>query len=157
MRCPLCGSLDDRVIDSRTLAGGEAVRRRRLCLKCGCKFTSYERIDVKPLMVVKRDGRREPFDRDKVERGISRAMEKRPVSQMDIERIVNEIDDESALKAGLEREIASTTIGDMVLTKLAAIDMVAYVRFASVYRRFSTVDEFINEIRKIRGNEENDD
>ena len=149
MKCPHCGSLDDKVIDSRSLANGEAIRRRRECLSCGLRFTSYERIEEKPLMVVKRDGRREPFERAKIERGLTRALEKRPVSQMSIENFVNEIEDEAAQKAKSSNEIASETIGNMVLERLFALDKVAYIRFASVYRKYDTVDEFMEEIESL--------
>ncbi|HOX48361.1 MAG TPA: transcriptional regulator NrdR [Spirochaetia bacterium] len=146
MRCPHCGSMDDKVIDSRTLANGESIRRRRECVSCGFRFTSYERIEEKPLMVVKRDGRREPFERQKLERGVVRALEKRPVSQLSIENLVNEIEDEAAMKGKTANEIPSAELGEMLLTRLYAIDKVAYVRFASVYRKFETTDEFIQVI-----------
>jgi len=149
MRCPHCLSLDDRVIDSRTLANGESIRRRRECLSCGYRFTSYEKIEEKPLMVIKRDNRREPFDREKLERGIRRALEKRPVSQMTIENILNEIEDEAAVQSKGSNEISSTVLGELVLSRLYAIDMVAYVRFASVYRKFETLSEFIETIHEI--------
>jgi transcriptional repressor NrdR len=149
MRCPHCGSLDDKVIDSRTLANGESIRRRRECLSCGLRFTSYERIEEKPLMVEKRDGRREPFERAKLERGIIRALEKRPVSQLSIENLVNEIEDEAAQKGRAANEISSVELGEMVLRRLYGIDKVAYVRFASVYRKFETMDEFLKEIERL--------
>jgi len=138
--------MDDKVIDSRTLANGESIRRRRECVSCGFRFTSYERIEEKPLMVVKRDGRREPFERQKLERGVVRALEKRPVSQLSIENLVNEIEDEAAMKGKTANEIPSAELGEMLLTRLYAIDKVAYVRFASVYRKFETTDEFIQVI-----------
>jgi transcriptional repressor NrdR len=122
MRCPYCGNIDDKVVESRTLANGDAVRRRRECGACGCRFTSYERIEEKPLMVVKRDGRREPFDRNKIEAGLERAIQKRPVSRMDIERLVNEIEDQTAISAGLEREASTSLIGEMALEKLGRLD-----------------------------------
>jgi transcriptional repressor NrdR len=149
MRCPHCGSLDDKVIDSRTLAKGESIRRRRECLSCGLRFTSYERIEEKPLMVVKRDGRREPFERPKLERGVIRALEKRPFSQLSIENLVNEIEDEAALIGKNANEIPSVELGEMVLRRLHALDKVAYVRFASVYRKFETMDEFLKEIERL--------
>ncbi len=149
MRCPHCGSMDDRVIDSRTLANGESIRRRRECLACEYRFTSYERIEEKPLMTVKRDGRREPFDREKLERGIARALEKRPVSRMSVENIVNEIEDEAAMKGKGNREGSSQEIGEMVLKRLFATDKVAYVRFASVYRKFESISEFLTEIESL--------
>jgi transcriptional repressor NrdR len=155
MRCPHCGSLDDKVIDSRTLANGESIRRRRECLSCGLRFTSYERIEEKPLMVVKRDGRREPFERIKLERGVIRALEKRPISQLSIENLVNEVEDEAALKGKAVNEIPSVELGEMVLRKLYDLDKVAYVRFASVYRKFETMDEFVREIEHLeRGSAE---
>ncbi|MDR0375002.1 MAG: transcriptional regulator NrdR [Treponema sp.] len=147
MRCPNCGSVDDRVLDSRTLAAGDATRRRRECLSCGFRFTSYERIEIKPFMVIKKDGRREPFDRNKIERGIQRALEKRPVSQMSIENLVNEVEDASAMLGRVTREISASAIGDLTLEKLAELDKVAYIRFASVYRHFESIDEFIAEVR----------
>lgn len=149
MRCPHCFSLDDRVIDSRTLANGESIRRRRECLVCGYRFTSYEKIEEKPLMVVKRDGRREPFDREKLERGLRRALEKRPISQMTIENILNEIEDEAAVQSKGNNEVSSANLGELVLSRLYAIDMVAYVRFASVYRKFETLAEFVETIHEI--------
>jgi transcriptional repressor NrdR len=149
MRCPHCGNVEDRVTDSRTLAAGDAVRRRRECTACGFRFTSYERIEVKPLMVVKKDGRREPFDRTKIERGVERSLEKRPVSQMEIERLVNEIEDEAALLGGDSRELQTSELGEAVLEKLEKVDKVAYIRFASVYRRFEDLDEFVIAVKKL--------
>ncbi|MDR2841625.1 MAG: transcriptional regulator NrdR [Spirochaetaceae bacterium] len=149
MRCPHCGNIDDRVIESRTLANGDAVRRRRECGGCGFRFTSYERIEEKPMMVIKRDGRREPFDRAKIEVGVERAIQKRPVSRMDIEILVNEIEDETVIKGGLEREVKTVEIGEMVLKKLGKLDKVAYIRFASVCRHFENLDEFVREIKKL--------
>ncbi|MDR1221162.1 MAG: transcriptional regulator NrdR [Treponema sp.] len=147
MRCPNCGSIDDKVLDSRTLAAGDAIRRRRECLSCGFRFTSYERIEIKPFMVIKKDGRREPFDRNKIERGIQRALEKRPVSQMSIENMVNEVEDAAAMMGKTAREIPASAIGNLALEKLAELDKVAYIRFASVYRHFESIDEFITEVR----------
>ena len=149
MRCPHCGSMDDRVTDSRTLANGESIRRRRECLSCGFRFTSYERIEEKPLMVVKRDVRREPFDRQKLERGLQRALEKRPVSQMTIENILNEIEDDAAMLGKGGNEVQSSALGEMTLHMLYALDKVAYIRFASVYRKFESMDEFITEIGRL--------
>ncbi len=151
MRCPHCGNLEDRVIESRTLANGEATRRRRECLSCEFRFTSYERIEEKQLMVVKKDGRREPFDRIKVERGVQRALEKRPISQMSIENIVNEIEDEAAIMGRTNNEISSSSLGELVLAKIAQVDKVAYIRFASVYRHFEDMEEFVKEIQKLGG------
>ena len=152
MRCPHCGSFDDKVIDSRTLANGDAIRRRRECNNCSVRFTSYERTEDKQFMVIKRGGRREPFDRAKIERGINRALEKRPVSQMNIESLVNEIEDLAAIRGKFNHEIDATAIGALVLEKLAALDKVAYIRFASVYRHFENLDEFVREIQKVEGN-----
>ena len=149
MRCPHCGNYDDKVIDSRTLAAGDAIRRRRECNSCGFRFTSYERIEDKQFMVIKRDGRREPFDRDKIERGVQRALEKRPVSQMGIESLINEVEDEAAIMGKDGHEIPAGLIGDLVLEKLGALDRVAYIRFASVYRHFDNLDEFVREIQKM--------
>ena len=151
MRCPHCGRTEDRVIDSRTFANGDAIRRRRECVYCGFRFTSYERIEDKPFMVVKRDGRREPFDREKIERGVRRALEKRPVSQMRIERLINEVEDAAAFQGRGGNEISSKAIGDLVMDKLGALDKVAYIRFASVYRHFKNLEEFVEEIRKMEG------
>ena len=151
MRCPHCGSMDDKVIDSRTLANGESTRRRRECLSCGFRFTSYERIEEKPLMIVKRDGRREPYERAKLERGVIRALEKRPVSQLSIENLINEVEDEAAMRGKTSNELPSHELGEMILGKLYLIDKVAYVRFASVYRKFETMDEFLREIERLEG------
>ena len=149
MRCPHCGSYDDKVIESRTLANGDAIRRRRECAGCGYRFTSYERSEDKQFMIIKRSGRREPFDRAKIERGVERALEKRPVSQTAIESLVNEIEDQAAIMGKVNNEIDAATIGDLVLEKLAVLDKVAYIRFASVYRSFEDLDEFVREIQKI--------
>jgi transcriptional repressor NrdR len=137
------------VIESRTLANGEAIRRRRECNGCGYRFTSYERIEDKQFMVIKRDGRREPFDRNKIDRGVQRALEKRPVSQMSIENLINEIEDQAAIMGKVNNEIDAQTIGELTLEKLGALDKVAYIRFASVYRRFEDLDEFVREIRHV--------
>jgi transcriptional repressor NrdR len=149
MRCPHCGTVEDKVVESRTLANGDAVRRRRECINCGYRFTSYERIDERQFMVIKRDGRREPFERSKLERGVVRALEKRPFSQMQIENLVNEIEDETAILSKGSREISSTIIGDLVLERLGKLDNFAYIRFASVYKHFKDLNEFIEEIKKV--------
>ena len=149
MRCPHCGSLDDKVIESRTLANGDAIRRRRECVGCGYRFTSYERTEDKQFMVIKRDSRREPFERAKIERGVNRALEKRPVSQMSIENLVNEIEDQAAIMGKVNHEIDSGLIGDLIMEKLAALDKVAYIRFAAVYRHFENLDDFVREIQKV--------
>ncbi len=149
MRCPNCGGLDDKVLESRSLASGESIRRRRECVSCGYRFTSYERIEEKQLMVIKKNGRREPFDRNKIERGLRRALEKRSVSERSIENLVNEIEDSAALLGKGDHEIAAGVLGALVLEKLHALDKVAYIRFASVYRHFGNIDEFISEIQKL--------
>jgi transcriptional repressor NrdR len=149
VRCPHCGSIDDKVVESRTLANGEAIRRRRECNSCGYRFTSYERIEDKQFMVVKRDGRREPFDRAKMEKGIERALQKRPFSEMQIESLVNDVEDQAAMLGKMNHEISSTALGDLVLEKLGGLDRVAYIRFASVYRHFENLDEFVREIQKL--------
>jgi transcriptional repressor NrdR len=137
------------VIDTRTLANGEAIRRRRECNGCGFRFTSYERTEEKQFMVIKRDGRREPFDRAKIERGVQRALEKRPVSQMSIENLVNEVEDAAAIQGKGNHEIGASVIGDLVLEKLSTIDLVAYIRFASSYRHFENLEDFMREIEKM--------
>ena len=149
MRCPYCGNIEDKVLESRTMVNGESIRRRRECLSCGYRFTSYERIDEKPFMVIKRDGRRQPFDRLKLEKGIDRALEKRPIPTVMVEQISNDIEDQ-AIKLGKdEREISTAELGELVLEKLFDIDKVAYIRFASVYRHFENLEEFITEVKNI--------
>ena len=149
MRCPYCGSMDDKVLESRTMANGESIRRRRECISCSYRFTSYEHIEEKPFMVVKRDGRRQPFDRNKLEKGIERALEKRPVSTTSLENIVNEIEDQAIMKGKINREISTEELGELVLEKLNIVDKDAYIRFASVYRHFENLDEFIKEVNKL--------
>ena len=149
MRCPYCGSMDDKVLESRTMANGESIRRRRECISCGYRFTSYEHIEEKPFMVVKRDGRRQPFDRNKLAKGIERALEKRPISTTSLENIVNEIEDQAIMQGKTNREISTEELGDLVLEKLNFVDKVAYIRFASVYRHFENLDEFIKEVNKL--------
>ena len=153
MRCPHCSCIDDKVIESRTLANGEAIRRRRECEHCGFRFTSYERTEENPFMVVKKDGKREPFERKKIEYGIVQALRKRPVSQLQIESLVNEIEDETAIQGKDSREIETEVIGDLILKKLGILDKVAYIRFASVYRQFGNLDEFIREINILEENQ----
>ncbi len=151
MRCPNCGTNDDKVIESRTLGEGEIIRRRRECLQCGYRFTSHERIEEKPFMVVKKDGRREPFDREKLSKGIIRALEKRPIATSMTDLIVSEIEDEALVRGRISREITTTELGELVLARLATVDKVAYIRFASVYKKFNNLDEFISEVKKIGG------
>lgn len=150
MRCPYCGSLDDKVLESRTMANGESIRRRRECVSCGMRFTSYERIEEKPFMVIKRDGRRQPFDRAKIEKGIERALEKRPVSSSTKENIINDIEDAAFMKGKSSREISTAELGEIILERLHDVDKVAYIRFASVYRNFEDLDEFISEVKKLK-------
>lgn len=146
MKCPYCGAEDTKVIDSRP-TDNSSIRRRRQCIVCDKRFTTYERVEAIPLMVVKKDGVREEFDRMKIEKGMLRACHKRPVSADTISRLADEIENE--LMAGGEREIPSTVIGEMVMQKLKATDDVAYVRFASVYREFKDVRTFVKEIEKM--------
>lgn len=145
MRCPFCGHLEDRVVDSRESREGDSIRRRRECLKCERRFTSYERIDEIPYMVVKKDGRREPFSRDKVMAGLLRACEKRPIPTTKLEAIVNAI--EGYVQSSPERERPTTKIGEMIMRRLKELDKVAYVRFASVYLEFQDVTEFMDELK----------
>ena len=141
--------MDDKVLESRTLAEGTSIRRRRECTSCGYRYTSYERVEDRPLMVVKSRGGREPFDRSKLERGIHQAIRKRPVSQNQVDEILNEIEDESMLLAKSSHEVDSQRLGEMVLGRLYELDRVAYVRFASVYRNFEDVEEFLQEIEQL--------
>ncbi|RKY37605.1 MAG: transcriptional regulator NrdR [Candidatus Omnitrophota bacterium] len=140
MKCPYCGHKEDRVIDSRSSSDDTIIRRRRECLKCGKRFTTYERVEHIPLMVIKKDGRREEFDREKVLNGIRKACEKRPVSIEEMEKIVDKI--ESDIEKKNVREIPTRTIGQLVMKYLHKLDQVAYVRFASVYKEFKDIEEF---------------
>ena len=148
MKCPFCSHLDDKVVDSREGREGDLIRRRRECLKCGRRFTTYERIDEIPYMVVKKDGRRERFDRQKLLAGLLKACEKRPVSPMKLEQIVDEA--ETFVAESTDRERPSTELGGMVMNRLKKLDKVAYVRFASVYLDFKDVREFMDELKEIR-------
>ncbi len=145
MRCPKCGSLEDKVIDSRLSKEGESIRRRRACLDCETRFTTYEEIERLELRAIKRDGRHEPFDRHKLQNSFIKASEKRPISLEDIERSVQEVISE--LEAGNDREISTKKIGLKVMEKLHTLDPVAYVRYASVYREFQEIGDFIEEIQ----------
>jgi len=147
MKCPYCEYGESKVIDSRPTDEGEAIRRRRECLGCGKRFTTYEKVENIQLMVIKKDGSREQFDREKLLRGIQRSCEKRPVPAAEMERIVNEI--ENGVQNLLEREVKTEQIGEMVMEKLKEIDEVSYVRFASVYRQFTDVNTFIDEVNKL--------
>lgn len=147
MKCPFCGYIDSKVIDSRPTDEGERIRRRRECLKCGKRFTTYEVIETVPLVVVKKDKSREAFNRNKLLNGLLRACEKRPVSIETLEKIVTEI--ENMLQNSLDREIPSSLIGKYAMEKLKNIDEVAYVRFASVYRQFKDINTFMDELNRI--------
>ncbi|MBI4160942.1 MAG: transcriptional repressor NrdR [Acidobacteria bacterium] len=148
MNCPFCGHAKDRVVDSREGRDGQVVRRRRECLGCRKRFTTYERIDEIPFMVVKKDGRREPFDRHKILSGLLKACEKRPIGVPVLEKIVDDI--ETALQETPEREMPTSRIGARLMEKLKEIDQIAYVRFASVYREFKDLREFEAEIRNVQ-------
>jgi transcriptional repressor NrdR len=145
MKCPYCGHLGDKVVDSREGKEGEVIRRRRECLDCGKRFTSYERIDEIPYMVVKKDGTRERFDRQKLVQGLLKACEKRPVSVAALESIADRV--ESTLQDRPEKEIATADIGTFVMEELRKLDKVAYVRFASVYKHFRDIGEFWDELK----------
>ncbi|MCS6952112.1 MAG: transcriptional regulator NrdR [Bryobacteraceae bacterium] len=147
MNCPFCGHRHDRVIDSRESKEGDVIRRRRQCLACERRFTTYERIDEVPYMVVKKDGRRERFDRQKVLTGLLKACEKRPVGMSKLAQIVDDV--EAKLVERPDREISTTEIGEFVMERLRALDKVAYVRFASVYRDFQDVEAFLNELKDL--------
>ena len=147
MRCPFCANPESKVIDSRPADEGASIRRRRECLACHKRFTTYEMMESLPLMVVKKDGSRQSFDRNKVLSGLIRACEKRPVSFDTLENIVNEV--EQSLQNDLKQEISSAEIGELVMDKLKKVDQVAYVRFASVYRQFKDIDTFMAELNKL--------
>jgi len=149
MKCPFCGHLQDKVVDSREAREGDAVRRRRECLGCQRRFTTYERIDEIPYMVIKKDGRRERFDRGKVLAGLLRACEKRPVPMQKLEATVDEV--ESFVADAPNRERNSSEVGELIMNRLRQVDKVAYVRFASVYLDFKDVKEFMEELRNLLG------
>lgn len=151
MKCPYCGYKEDKVVDSRATQEQFAIRRRRECLKCGKRFTTYEYIEEVSLMVIKKDGRREPFDRKKILAGIIRACEKRPVSMEKMEEIATQV--ERAVQKKTDREAPSSKIGELVMEKLKLLDDVAYVRFASVYRQFKDVSQFMSELKEMLGKE----
>jgi transcriptional repressor NrdR len=152
MKCPFCGHLHDKVVDSRESKEGDAIRRRRQCLGCQRRFTSYERIDEIPYMVVKKDGRRERFDRQKVLNGVLKACEKRPVSMVQLETIADKA--ETMVQDSSEREVSTTSLGEMIMNELKNLDKVAYVRFASVYLDFKDVQEFMSELKDLLKNRE---
>ena len=147
MKCPYCGCVESKVVDSRSADDGERIRRRRECLRCGKRFTTYEMVESFPLMVIKRDESREPFDREKLRSGIMRACEKRPVSMGMIDKIVDSI--ERKLQNSFEREVTSNVIGEYAMEMLRETDEVAYVRFASVYRQFKDINTFMDELNKL--------
>ncbi len=145
MKCPFCGFLEDKVVDSREAKDGDSIRRRRECLECGRRFTSYERIDEIPYMVVKKDGKRETFERNKIMAGLLRACEKRPISASQLEAIVDSV--EKTLQESPDRELPTSDVGKIIMRRLKELDKVAYVRFASVYLEFEDVSEFMTELK----------
>ncbi|EMT38352.1 transcriptional regulator NrdR [Thermoanaerobacter thermohydrosulfuricus] len=147
MKCPYCGYPDSKVIDSRPTDDNTSIRRRRECLKCGKRFTTYEKVEQLPILVIKKDNRREVYDRDKILKGMIKACEKRPVPIKVLEEITDEID--KRIINSMEREITSAEIGEMVMEKLKNVDEVAYVRFASVYRQFKDINTFMDELKKL--------
>ncbi len=147
MTCPFCGFKEDKVIDSRESKEGELIRRRRECMRCSRRFTTYERIDEIPYMVVKKDGRREKFDRQKVMNGLLRACEKRPIGMSKLADTIDEV--ESKLAESADKEITTTEIGELVMERLRGLDKVAYVRFASVYRDFQDAEAFLKELKEM--------
>ena len=149
MRCPFCGKDNTRVIDSRPAEDGSAIRRRRECDACRKRFTTYEKVEMIPLIVIKKDNNRETYDRSKIEGGVIRACHKRPISADQIRTMIDEV--EAAIFKKEEREISSGEIGELVMEKLKDLDSVAYVRFASVYREFKDVNTFMNELKKMLG------
>jgi len=151
MRCPNCGYKEDKVVDSRATQEESAIRRRRECLKCGKRFTTYEYIEEVSMMVIKKDGRREPFDRKKILSGIMKACEKRPISVEKMEELATQI--ERAMQKKSDHEISSSKVGELIMEKLKMLDDVAYVRFASVYRQFKDVGQFMEELKGILNKE----
>lgn len=147
MKCPYCNYFETKVIDSRPTDEGQAIRRRRECVKCNRRFTTYEKIEEIPLMVIKKDGNRQTFNRNKMLNGIIKACEKRPVSVEQIENIVDEI--EKSLYNSMQKEVTSKRIGEMIMNKLKTLDEVSYVRFASVYRQFKDINTFMDELKKL--------
>lgn len=152
MKCPFCNAEDTKVIDSRPADENTAIRRRRQCESCGQRFTTYEKVETIPMMVIKKDNSRVPYDRSKIEAGIVRSCHKRPISTQQINQIVDEIENE--IFSNNEREVPTSQIGELVMQKLKAVDQVAYVRFASVYREFKDVNTFVDEIGKLLKSQE---
>ncbi len=149
MRCYFCGNIESKVVDSRSTEDGTAIRRRRECLGCGKRFTTYEKIESVPIIVIKRDKSRQPYDREKLQKGIMNACASRPVSVDTVDGILDEI--ETAIHNSLEREVSSEKIGEMVMDRLRGIDEVSYVRFASVYKKFKDIETFQKELEKLTG------
>lgn len=147
MRCPFCHHKDSKVLDSRATEEGASIRRRRECTKCSRRFTTYERLDQVPFMIVKKDGRREAFSRDKILNGVLKACEKRPISPDQIEKMIDDI--EKHVRNTTEREITSNEVGEIVMERLKELDEVAYVRFASVYRQFKDINSFMSELQQL--------
>lgn len=147
MKCPFCNTEDSKVVDSRPTDEGTSIRRRRECIKCGKRFTTYEKVEYLPILVVKKDGRREAFDSNKIMSGLLKACEKRPVAIADLENLIQDI--EKQVYNTLQKEVTSQYIGEMVMEGLKKLDEVAYVRFASVYRQFKDINTFIEELRKL--------
>jgi transcriptional repressor NrdR len=145
MKCPACAHVEDKVVDSRTTKDGEAIRRRRECLQCGRRFTTYEYIERVPLVVVKKNGQREQYNREKLLTGLLRACEKRPVSREQLDRLLDEV--ESVIFGKFKTEVKSSELGNEVIERLQALDEVAYVRFASVYRQFKDINQFMREVK----------
>jgi transcriptional repressor NrdR len=145
MKCPFCHKDNDRVLDTRPSEDGVAVRRRRQCILCGRRFTTYERVEVTTVKIIKKDGAREPFDRQKIKRGLETACWKRPVGDAELEQIISEVENE--LESKFESEVPSRQVGELVMRRLRALDAVAYVRFASVYRQFKDARDFVDEIK----------
>ena len=149
MRCPACGDMEDKVLETRTTSNGSAMRRRRVCLKCGYRFTSYERVEDKPITVIKRNGDLQNFDISKIERGIRICTDKRNISSDTIENLISDIEEAIKIQAGPRHEITSAAIGEETLKHLYKVDKVAYIRFASVYRAFDNVEQFVKEIESL--------
>ena len=147
MKCPYCGDQESKVVDSRHSEDGQSIRRRRECLSCQKRFTTYETVESLPMVVIKRDNSRQSFDRNKILHGMLRACEKRPVAMADLELAVDEI--EQSLQNSLDREVSTSQIGELVMERLKPLDEVAYVRFASVYRQFKDINSFMRELNKI--------
>lgn len=147
MRCPGCGSLESKVVDSRTARDGDAIRRRRECIGCGARFTTYEYVERTQVLVIKKDGRREPFRREKLDSGVTKACEKRPIPREEIEALLDRV--ESAVQAMGQSELESRSIGEIVMEELAGLDQISYVRFASVYREFRDASHFLDEIKRV--------